>query len=63
MKKIFKQIEKRNAALQANEYFMDKATFELLSNKFEEPKPEENLIICTCENDFNKVIKRIVNEN
>lgn len=42
---IFKQIEKRNANLKDNEYYMDKNTYEFLSSKFEEPISEENAIV------------------
>ena len=40
-------MEKRNANLKDNEYYMDKNVFELLCSKFEVPENEENVItIC-----------------
>lgn len=51
--KIFKQIEKRNANLKNNEYFMDKTTFDFLSTKFEEPTNDENAIIYSNQADLN----------
>ena len=49
--KIFNQIEKRNANLKDNEYFMDLNTFKILSSKFEEPTDEE-CVVCEDTNSF-----------
>ena len=49
--KIFNQIEKRNANLKDNEYFMDLNTFKILSSKFEEPTDEE-YVVCEDSNSF-----------
>ena len=38
---IFSCVEKRNASLKENEYFMDRTTFDFLASKFEEPSAEE----------------------
>ena len=58
--KIFKQIEKRNANLKDNEYFMDLNTFKILSSKFEEPTDEE-CIVCedtnSCVGEFKQFLK------
>ena len=42
---IFRRIENRNKHLKADEYFMDKDTFNILSAKFEEPNESEGRII------------------
>lgn len=52
---ILERIEKRNASLKNNEYFMDKATFKALSSKFEEPTADENAIIFSDNDDINKL--------
>ncbi len=57
--KIFNQIEKRNANLKDNEYFMDKNTFEFLSSKFEEPT-EEECVICKNTNTFVENFKQFL---
>lgn len=54
---IFKQIEKRNENLKENEYYMDKATYDILSLKFEEPQEDEGAIIFTDINNFLKYIE------
>lgn len=41
---IWKRIEKRNKNLKDNEYFMDRATFDFLSSKFEKPRNETCLV-------------------
>lgn len=48
---IFRRIEKRNANLKNNKYFMDRKTFDFLSCKFEEPdKSEKHIVFDSNEN-------------
>ena len=42
---IWKQIEKRNKTLKDNEYYMDRATFDFLSSKFEKPTQETCVVL------------------
>ncbi|MBQ8845294.1 MAG: ATP-binding protein [Clostridia bacterium] len=51
-----KRISNRNSNLKENEYFIDEATFDILSSKFEEPKNEDFIIfkdIKSLEKDLN----------
>lgn len=57
--KIFNQIEKRNANLKDNEYFMDLNTFNILSSKFEEPTNEE-YVICNNTKEFVEEFKQFL---
>ena len=41
---IFKNLDKRNANLKENEYFIDRETFKILSSKFEEPQICEGVL-------------------
>lgn len=52
---ILERIEKRNLSLKDNEYFIDRVTYKTLSVKFEEPTTDENSIIYSCDEDFNKL--------
>lgn len=57
---IFNCIEKRNANLKENEYFMDRATFDFLASKFEEPIDEEVIKIqSTDESEIDAVLSSI----
>ena len=41
---IFENIEKRNANLKENEYYMDRVTYEVLASKFETPDEAEKVL-------------------